>query len=302
VKGVGDQIDYGMRVYDPRAGRFLSVDPLTKQYPDLTPYQYASNTPIWAIDLDGAEGMIAMPDERTAKINTVAAQAIKEFVVEKHAAGMLNVRIAESARLTAIRQGRPDGDGINLYKKSLLYLAPWWNLAAPLSHANDGSVLMTGKNLDNSDASTVDYAAAGIGIFLPVAGSELKKGGSALIEGLIKVYKNGKEVEEAAYKIGKYGYKGTKEYNSIVKAVQSGGNIVANTKEEALQFLKEALPGIGDETGKAASKFGYRIDEFVEKGKDGLKQGHQGTHINYYDKENKIRGTILIEESVKAQK
>jgi hypothetical protein len=162
---------------------------------------------------------------------------------------------------------------------------------------------MTGKNLDNSNASTLDYIAAGIGIFIPVAnGGELKKGGSALIEGVVRVFRNGKEVEEAAYKIGKYGYKGTKEYNSVVKAIQSGGNIVANTKEEALQFLKEALPGIADETEKTTSKFGYRIDEVVDKGKDGLKQGHQGTHINYYDKVNKIKGTILIDEAPKTTK
>jgi hypothetical protein len=31
------------------------VDPLTKEYPELTPYQFASNTPIYAIDLDGLE-------------------------------------------------------------------------------------------------------------------------------------------------------------------------------------------------------------------------------------------------------
>jgi RHS repeat-associated protein len=47
--------DYGMRIYDPRLGRFLSVDPLQKQYPELTPYQFASNTPIQATDLDGLE-------------------------------------------------------------------------------------------------------------------------------------------------------------------------------------------------------------------------------------------------------
>lgn len=44
-----------MRVYDPRLGKFLSVDPLTKSYPELTPYQFASNRPIDANDLDGAE-------------------------------------------------------------------------------------------------------------------------------------------------------------------------------------------------------------------------------------------------------
>lgn len=47
--------DYGFRIYNPGIGRFLSVDPLTQKYPELTPYQFASNTPIWAIDLDGLE-------------------------------------------------------------------------------------------------------------------------------------------------------------------------------------------------------------------------------------------------------
>ncbi|MFB6455581.1 RHS repeat domain-containing protein [Chitinophaga sp. Hz27] len=55
VKGIGNQQDYGMRIYDPRIGKFLSVDPLTKDYPWYTPYQFAGNTPIQAIDIDGAE-------------------------------------------------------------------------------------------------------------------------------------------------------------------------------------------------------------------------------------------------------
>jgi hypothetical protein len=33
----------------------LSVDPITKQYPWYTPYQFAGNTPIQAVDLDGGE-------------------------------------------------------------------------------------------------------------------------------------------------------------------------------------------------------------------------------------------------------
>lgn len=37
-------------------GRFLSVDPIAKQYPELTPYQFGSNSPIQNIDLDGLEG------------------------------------------------------------------------------------------------------------------------------------------------------------------------------------------------------------------------------------------------------
>lgn len=55
VKGEGNQQDYGMRIYDPRIAKFLSVDPLTPKYPELTPYQFASNRPIDGIDLDGKE-------------------------------------------------------------------------------------------------------------------------------------------------------------------------------------------------------------------------------------------------------
>jgi RHS repeat-associated protein len=52
---VGATYDYGFRIYDARIAKFLSVDPLTQKYPELTPYQFASNTPMAAIDLDGLE-------------------------------------------------------------------------------------------------------------------------------------------------------------------------------------------------------------------------------------------------------
>lgn len=47
--------DYGMRIYDNQVGRFLSFDPIASDYPELTPYQFSSNTPIEATDLDGLE-------------------------------------------------------------------------------------------------------------------------------------------------------------------------------------------------------------------------------------------------------
>jgi len=47
--------DYGMRIYSERLGRFLSVDPITKSYPFYTPYQFAGNSPILSLDLDGLE-------------------------------------------------------------------------------------------------------------------------------------------------------------------------------------------------------------------------------------------------------
>ena len=46
---------YGMRYYADWLCRFVSVDPLQFEYPELTPFQYASNRPITGTDLDGAE-------------------------------------------------------------------------------------------------------------------------------------------------------------------------------------------------------------------------------------------------------
>ena len=60
VKGTGNQQDYGMRIYDPRIGKFLSVDPLEKAYSMLSTYQFSSNTPIATIDLDGSEAGIPL--------------------------------------------------------------------------------------------------------------------------------------------------------------------------------------------------------------------------------------------------
>jgi len=61
----GATYDYGFRIYDARIAKFLSVDPLTSSYPMLTPYQFASNTPIWAIDLDGLEALVSTYSQGT---------------------------------------------------------------------------------------------------------------------------------------------------------------------------------------------------------------------------------------------
>ncbi|HVW15020.1 MAG TPA: HNH endonuclease [Mucilaginibacter sp.] len=57
VKGIGNQQNYGVRIYDNRVGRFLSTDPFNKSYPYLSPYQFAANKPINSIDVEGAETM-----------------------------------------------------------------------------------------------------------------------------------------------------------------------------------------------------------------------------------------------------
>ena len=73
--------DYGMRMYDTRTCRFMGVDPLTSKYPMLTPYQFASNTPIQAIDLDGLEGLQYLQIMKTSNNDKTVIKRIVEVDV-----------------------------------------------------------------------------------------------------------------------------------------------------------------------------------------------------------------------------
>jgi len=90
--------NYGMRYYNPEIARFISVDPLTAKYPWYTPYQFAGNKPIWALDLDGAEEwyynhrifgwtaskLYAGPynEETSNKLGYYSAQQVHNFRIE----------------------------------------------------------------------------------------------------------------------------------------------------------------------------------------------------------------------------
>ncbi|HVG17077.1 MAG TPA: RHS repeat-associated core domain-containing protein [Chitinophagaceae bacterium] len=73
VKGQGNSLDFGDRsIYDPRLGRFVSVDPNYRNLPDYSPYQYARNSPIMLKE-NGRDGIIPKWLWKSGVVNPMAA-------------------------------------------------------------------------------------------------------------------------------------------------------------------------------------------------------------------------------------
>jgi RHS repeat-associated protein len=82
--------DYGFRIYNPSIGRFLSVDPLFKGFPWLTPYQFASNRPIVAIDLDGLESSDTNKEVTQSEPNSKVAEQLMKNVQQQIVDGTID--------------------------------------------------------------------------------------------------------------------------------------------------------------------------------------------------------------------
>ena len=53
VKGRGNSIDFGARIFDSRLGKWFAVDPGVRLYPYVSPYAYSLNSPVYMADPNG---------------------------------------------------------------------------------------------------------------------------------------------------------------------------------------------------------------------------------------------------------
>jgi RHS repeat-associated protein len=74
-KEIGTQ-DYGARIYNLSIGRFLSVDPISREFAELSTYQFASNSPLIGIDLDGLELQTTVEKQQAKNAPTLAPPRI----------------------------------------------------------------------------------------------------------------------------------------------------------------------------------------------------------------------------------
>lgn len=99
--GGSSTYDYGFRIYNPALGRFLSIDPLAKEFPFYTPYQFSGNKAIACLDLDGMEDIyyndprISKSKAYNAAINVITStDAYKGFLKNLKGANAVDVVVA----------------------------------------------------------------------------------------------------------------------------------------------------------------------------------------------------------------
>ena len=124
--GDGNIYDYGFRIYNPRLGKFLSVDPLFKEYVWYTPYQFAGNKPIIAIDIDGREDSIVITLQYYKNGALINTKTVRQKLTEQgpHGDGNTFMRIQFTQENEAVRvkitseyfEKNNNGDYLDNYK------------------------------------------------------------------------------------------------------------------------------------------------------------------------------------------
>ena|GEM_PF-3015321 len=113
LKGEGNSYTTEFRQYDPRLGRWMSLDPLMMQFPDLSPYVAFDNNPVYYTDPYGLSAVGGGPDDGPIKSGDIVTldngdqivfQA-DEFVVE---ADVCNFRFEAAMKSLAV-------DAVNSY-------------------------------------------------------------------------------------------------------------------------------------------------------------------------------------------
>jgi RHS repeat-associated protein len=268
--GGGTQ-DYGMRIYNPALGRFLSVDPISNQYPELSTYQFASNSPISAIDLDGGEARLAVfgsgihVDPITKKITESNHQA----VFKKDAS--LNIEWKIATKTFATHTGK---DLVSELKKAtkdegnIEYLSIY-------SHADAGGIILDNGKFGYETFTNQTWKVPGLtiiktGLDAVFANGEIKFAPNALVvfggcnAGNNKEYKG---MNSIATKITeKYGIAtiGAENQTAPTKDGRKSTNFVLNYKDENGKLQSFSL---GKVLNKEAIEKAKNIVNDVEKKK-----------------------------------
>lgn len=233
-----DQSKY--RTYDYTTGRWWQVDPKADMFFSMTPYNYSFNDPVRYNDPEGD-----CPTCPGAFVDLMIAAKLYwdrlSGATQRLASGTSGSLPSNAPVPNDVRRMQKMMGTMNDAKTVAQAVVDGPGRVASFTDANDITVLAAGQNLDGTKASTGDYVFAGVGLFLPVSGSAIKKlagGGLDVLEGITK-------------KIGNISSHLTdKDVTGAVRDVL-GDPIIKNGKQyDHLGEVNDALAGLGNQLEK----------------------------------------------------
>ncbi len=262
-----DRKEQAKKIHAQTSSRFLSVDPLAREYPYYTPYQYAGNTPIQAIDLDGLEPAFPQSNgtyttARTGAMERPLSQQGQEFF--------------QSKQPTEYHEGLLEG----LITDISIDIA--YGIGDPLSKA------ITGRSLDGDKVSGGDRVMAVIEVVQIAEGA---KGGEGGVGGKPNVSPKLEKIHGNSVKSQKPSGNYTNEHASG-KTYSGVGDIERMNKSGKRIANQHSDPVVGQEFNPAANKKAAYIKEHI----DIEKNGGAGNKAENYNKINSP-GKKLSEQS-----
>jgi len=141
IYGEGNAYDFGERIFDPRIGRWLSLDPESYKFPGSSPYDYAFDNPIVFYEEAGASPISVFAKQIIKKGIKVAVKEAIEAIIKKTVEKYAGKGVAKFAKQLG-------SDGLEIL--GTLDQA-WWEYAVeliPIAGDAFGAVKLTGRVAD----------------------------------------------------------------------------------------------------------------------------------------------------------
>ena len=297
--------DYGFRVFDPRLGRFLSVDPLIADYPYYSSFQFSGNSPILSIDLDGLE-----PEKDLNNIQQ-ANKKIDDFAENSSAGIYLNVNKLQF--LSGLRSLINDKNGYGIAQacnRDGSYLCQTAALLNDYEHQNSVEVAEFAISLYTTGCGTLNGKSFTInGDQHEYVGSEKAKANNSSnnpvdLMLMLAVRFNGgnfKSGDEMSYGFGLV-EKGGTSFNQATQMyktlfgdlIQSHGSAININGELDDQEVKDLSIGLESGNFKLTALISHKFD----LNKKMIGKGGIGTHfINIHGIKFEGKRNVLIEYS-----
>ncbi len=186
-------LTFRYRNYMPEIGRFFGSDPITEEFFSISNYQFAHNSPIWKIELEGLEGEISPNIPRAVDIPNHEPVSVRNLrqrfntpmirTVESTATGIKNG--SKEFGKQVIRYGTPvediygaisgrDFDGNNYNR----FEAAGWAIVGFVPGAKLGKLGKLGKVINKAD-NAIQYSIRGT--------ENIVSGGAKLDGGILKL-------------------------------------------------------------------------------------------------------------------